>query len=416
MRRVCCIALAALIVSLHAGYACAQAPTYSTLYNPLQVQNLYLSMNSTDWNTIKNDSQFNTEVPAWFNATGESKILIAVRRKPTGIVQNKVALKFDINEYFDNQVWHGVKKISLENGEAASVLNEGFAWYVHGKAAEHVNQKGYDYRPGKFTFANVHVNGANQGMYVHVEQPDKTFLRNRDKWVPGETWLFKQQDVNATELHEGSASPSPTQTALNFYPFNVLGPPAPSDATLVNLLPQYINMDAWLTMGAVNAFTGNGDMLFSKGKNFFWADYEDATTMKRQYVPWDLDAVFSGGGVSRSIYAGSGGGGAAYVEMMWDIPTFRARYNEIMLDLLNGPLAVANLHAYLNQLEPIAPGAGSFQALRDFVTARHAFVLNEVQNDWAGTNAMTLPEPGGAIVLLMAGLAATMRRKRQLHA
>jgi hypothetical protein len=406
------VSLIALVVALLACSAYAQAPSYSTLYNPLQVQNLYLTMNSTDWNTIKNDSSFTTEVPAYFNATAESKILVAVRRKPTGIVYNKVALKIDMNEYFDQQTWHGVKKISLENGEAASVLAEGMAWYLHGVAAEHVNKKGFNYRPGKFTFANVHVNGANQGMYVHVEQPDKQFLRNRDMWVNEKTWLYKQQQVNVQELHEGSTTPSPTRQTLNYYPFEFYGSPMPSDSVLATQLPQYINMDAWLTMGAVNAFTGNGDMLFSKGKNFFMVDYEQNTTMKRQYVPWDLDAVFPGSGVTRSIYAGSGGGGSGYVDMVFDIPAFRSRYNGIMLDLLNGPLSVANLTGYLNQLEPIAPGAGSYASLKDWVTRRHANIMAEVQADWAGTSSSIVPEPSSSTVILLAGSAILARRRR----
>ena len=123
---------------------------------------------------------------------------------------------------------------------------------LDGVAAQHVNQQGFNYRPGKFTFANVIVNGANQGIYVHVEQPDKQFLRNRDQWVTGETWLYKQQEVAVTELHEGSTTPSPTRNVLNYYPFEFYGPPMPSDAVLLTQLPQYINMDAWLTLGAVN--------------------------------------------------------------------------------------------------------------------------------------------------------------------
>jgi hypothetical protein len=187
----------------------------------------------------------------------------------------------------------------------------------------------------------------------------------------------------------------------------------PSDTVLATQLPQYINMDAWLTMGAVNAFTGNGDMLFSKGKNFFMIDYEQNGTMKRQYVPWDLDAVFTGTGVSRSIYAGSGGGGSGYVDMMWDIPAFRSRYNGIMLDLLNGPLSVASIHDYLNKLEPIAPGAGSYSSLKSWISSRHANVMAEVQSDWAGTSSSIVPEPSGFVVILLGASAIITRRNRR---
>src|SRR5688572_451990 len=334
-------------------------------------------MNSTDWNTVKGDTSYTIEKPAWFNADNEAKILISVRRKPTLAQGNKVSLKLDINQYFDGTVWHGVKKASLENGQQSTVLAEALAWHFQVQAAKHMNLQGANYHPGKFTFSNVFVNGQAQGLYTHVEQVDKQFLRNRDMWIAGETWLYKQQDVNNTEFDEGPSPTSPTKAALNFAPFGS-GGTTPDQATLTTLLPQYINMDAWLTMGAVNAFSSNPDNLFYKGKNYFWSDYEDNLAFKRSYYPWDVDGAMGLAATTRSIY-----GGGPYDDLVLDHPVFRQRYNEIMLDLLSGPLSVSTLHQYLNQLEPIlsphvladpnnnmgSPSA-KFQWARDWITQR----------------------------------------------
>jgi spore coat protein CotH len=414
-----------LMLVLIAPLARAQAPTNATHYDPLKVHNYYLSMSSTDWTTVKGDSTFTIEKPAWFCDNTEAKILIAVRRKPTLAVSNKVSLKFDINQYFDGTVWHGVKKASLENGQqsTAGPISEGLGWYVHVKAGEYLKTKGIDYQPGKFTFANVYVNGVNQGLYTSVEQVDKQFLRNRSLWTAGETWLYKQQDVNTTEQDEGPTATSPTLSVLNYQPFNTRGPTPPGQDVVATQLSQYVNMDAWLTMGAVNAFTANPDNLFAKGKNYFWSDYQDNLVTKRHYFPWDLDAVFPGTNVNGSIYGGGNLG--TYADLVLGNPAFRGRYNEIMLDLLSGPLSVSSLHAYLNQLQPIIsphvladPNNGigdpalKFQQLRDFITARHANILSQVNADMAAVGReAVLPEPACPMLVLLAA-SAVLRRRR----
>src|SRR5687767_2478219 len=111
-----CALVAVMALTLMAELR-AQSPSYFSTYDPLKVDNYYLTMDSNDWNTIKGDNTFSIVKPAYFNITGESKILIGVNRKPTLVVSSKVGLKFDINEYFDQNVWHGVKKLSMENGE-----------------------------------------------------------------------------------------------------------------------------------------------------------------------------------------------------------------------------------------------------------------------------------------------------------
>ena len=120
---------------------------------------------------------------------------------------------------------------------------------------------------------NVNVNGDDQGIYVNVEQPNKQFLKNRGLYTADQTWLYKQSGA-VPELQVGVPD-SPTFNTLNYSPF-VAGPnppPPPDDATLAAELSTLIDMEGMLTLGAVNAFTSNPDELFSKGKNFFYADF-----------------------------------------------------------------------------------------------------------------------------------------------
>ncbi len=401
----------------------AQVPGYADLYDPLQVLNLNLEMAPADWNTIRNDTTYDIELPAYFWADGESKIAVSLRRKPNEANGDKVALKVDINQYFDNLRWHGVKKLSLENGYDEDAVSEGFAWYLHRRAAS----DGPDgYHPPLASWVNVTVNGQRLGVYANVEQPDKTFLRNGDLWVSGETWLYKKSDVGPPELKSGSGD-SPAVEALYYTPFAAHGlDPPPGYETQVESL---IDMEQMLTVGAINAFTGNPDEMINKGKNFFFADYEvGAAGGQRLHFPWDLDAVLQS--PTTSIYLNKGGGMSDYQEFIIDSPAFHDQYNQIMLDLLDGPLAVEASNDFLSELEAVlTPSiledpdskigstpeeiAGHFDGLRQWMTDRHANVLQQVQDDMLKTQSHLVPEPSSMALLILA-LAVLLGRRVQL--
>jgi hypothetical protein len=402
-------ALIACAVLLSAADARAQSPTYASLYDPLHVDNLNLEMTPADWAFVQGDTTLSVEKPAWLSADGESKLLVAVRRKSESVIGEKISLKIDINEYFDQNTWHGVKKLSLENGFDTDVISEGLAWYMHRVAA---TLPGDDYAPALASWVNVKVNGSTIGVYASVEQPDKRFLRNRDLWTGGETWLYKGQRNGPHLLEEGPSQSSPTTSALNYSPFNnsKTAPPAGYEAQLETL----IDMRGMLVLGAVDAFTANSDNLFNRGHNDFFADVADG---KRRYFPWDLDAVFTS--TTAPIY----GTAHAYQQYILNNPQFRDDYNAIMLELLDGPLSVASLNGFIDQLEPeltpwlladpnsnIDSVSGEFSGLRNWISARHANVLSQVQADVASSTAT--PEPAAAGWISMAGALLMMRHRR----
>ena len=104
-------------------------------FDPLILRTLNIQMTPQDWDFIRKDLT-ETYRPAQFWADGESPILVAVRRKssrayPSESNPIKVGLKIDINEYVDGQLWHGLNKLSLENGNGPGALGEGLAWNMH---------------------------------------------------------------------------------------------------------------------------------------------------------------------------------------------------------------------------------------------------------------------------------------------
>jgi spore coat protein CotH len=350
--------------------------------------------------------------------------LVSVRRKSADALGDKVSLKIDINEYVD-QKWNGVKKLSVENGDDVDVVAEGFAWYLNRVAAAASNS-GYD--PGLAAWIKLYVNGEYQGVYVNVEQPDKTFLKNRGLYTANETWLYKGDAVGGEyELKVGDPDSS-TTTALCYAPFGAAesdggggkgngkgngkggggndggggstGCTVPdSDNAMAAELNDLIDMEAMLTLGAVSAFHMGPDDLFSKGKNFYYIDFLGGD--KRLYTQWDLDTVFVSNSPEGSIYGtekkkgrNRGLSQTAYQEVILNNPTFRAQYNGIMAELLNGPLQVDNQIAFLNELEGVLIEAleadpnnnitGSvaerFDALRKWVSGRVSNINDQLGN------------------------------------
>ena len=116
--------------------AVTQAQGWPEVFDPLQLLALHLEMDNADWQTVQNDDSYSIEVPAMFWADGEDPILVAVRRKSADPLNSgggfiKVSLKIDINEFVPGQMWHELRKLSLENGEDEDVVSEGLSWNLH---------------------------------------------------------------------------------------------------------------------------------------------------------------------------------------------------------------------------------------------------------------------------------------------
>ncbi len=417
---------------LGSGGASAQVSTWTEVYDPSQLLGLNVELSEADYLTIRYDETFDIYVPATFWADGEAeRYNVTIRRKSATPINDKISYRMKFEGRVDDpsiKTWHDLKKLSLENGDDIDVVREGLAWYLHRTAASD------DYQPGLAAWAgltlHVVVSGVDefnepfsyvderpQGVYLNVEMPDKQFLKNRGQWVSDQSWLYKQDDIGLPELKDWpfdddvAEFSSPAYSALDYPPFQVerksrkrVFNPTPDDAVLQQDLEQWINMETLLRLGAVNAYTANPDELFNKGKNFYWADFDGTADDRRVYFPWDLDAAsFDPAG---TIYASTFQGGRKrrtttvaqhpYQEVILNHPAYRAQFNAIMAALLDGPMSVANLKAFLDQTEALLTPAlladpnakvgntpeevaAYFDALRTAIDERDASVRAQLQ-------------------------------------
>ncbi|MDA1006253.1 MAG: hypothetical protein O3A87_07195, partial [Verrucomicrobia bacterium] len=110
------------------------APAWKEVYAPLTVRTLHLTVDPADWTRVINDQPVEGDTvsqeraDAWFNEDGDAPILVEIRRKGatdpvlTNGAHTKVSLKIDINALVPGQLWHDLRKLSLEIGSASGPL------------------------------------------------------------------------------------------------------------------------------------------------------------------------------------------------------------------------------------------------------------------------------------------------------
>ncbi len=442
------VAIVAIVLCAGSAQAQYNDPNWPEIFEPNQLLTFYMTMDPCDWAFIVRevsptlDPKTYTELPAMLWAEGETAVLVALRKKSCVMLPEpgytipgdanlidpnkvKISLKIDINQYYPedpNAVteWHGQKKISLENGGTTSVQTEGLACNIHQMASA---PEGYGYDCWRASWIKLYVNGDYKGVYINNEQIDKQFLKHRGLFVDHNSWMYKSWGSGTLTLKVGDDTfpYSPALNALCYRPFPCLeetspiyiggglcATPAPDDPNLVADMNQWVNMQSMLALGAVNTFIANGDAFFgANGHNFYCFDFnmlDVGEVRKRMYFPWDTDGVF--GALDHDIYE-SGQGPTTYAGLILGNPTFHSQYNQIMKDMLNGPLSEANIHAFIDDVNTpelraaiIADPwnrvggnpAGKFTDLKTWISDRIENVRNQVDFD------EHLPPPGTVLL------------------
>ena len=143
---------------------------------------------------------------------------------------------------------------------------------------------------------------------------------------------------------------------------------------------------------ATNAFVANPDSLFTHERNSHFLDFDTddpLVSRKRMYLPWDVDAAMQS--PQTSIY----GDRTQYQTLLLKDTTYKSLYDQIMTDLVNGPLSEAPLLDFIDRIEPALRDAfaadpykfdltgyegvdGAFDDLRSWATSRVASVRSQL--------------------------------------
>jgi hypothetical protein len=353
------------------------------VFNPEQLLDYELTMSPADWQTVLGDTTYSIERPANLRCVGLEPQSVGVRRKRSGGT-HKVGLKIDINALVAGQRYFGLKSLTWENGSSSGsasdgaigdVVTEYLAWRVFARSGA---------AGSRAALMRLTVNGAAVGVYANVESVDKTFLASR--FIDDSGWLYKKSggDGDGLKTHEsdGLAEANPYDDYFCFW--GMPGPGAcavPGD--LATSLPQRLQLDQMLRVGAVNALLGNTDSPILKDNNYFYYDWAGG----RAYLPWDLDTVMQS---TYDVFTGNVPGGvSSYRDVLYS--HWEDDYDQILTDLLAGPLALAIVHAEIDRVggvagaaldaDPFAEGApisDDLTALRSWWTSQHGQVQDQL--------------------------------------
>lgn len=202
----------------------------------------------------------------------------------------KKPFKIDMNEYVSGQNVDGLKKFNLNNGfKDPSFMREKIAldfYNEHGLAAP------------RCAYTRVYINGTYWGLYMFVEEANKTFLDDDDRFGNKQGNFFKGDPTG--DLKWLGATPSSyyskyelhTNTTTNDWSdlVNLIDKINNSGVNFYDSLETVLNTNTFIRQwAAVNMFV-NLDSYIGSGHNYFI--YHDTLSNKFEWVAWDVNESF----------------------------------------------------------------------------------------------------------------------------
>jgi len=415
-KEVMAIVAIAMFGILFTGSAQAQDandPNANNLFDINRILTLNITMDSGDWDDMVAecpDGQCPYPHQYWqatLTCGDLGPMLVAIRRKndiaePSELDPQKVSIKMDINLYAPGQLFAGKKKLSLENGSQMSTVTEGLTWNIY-QAAGFIS--------GRAAWCKVYVNGSYKGVYANVEQVDKRFLAEHGlDGIDNDGFLWKAHELLGEQQRTREDQNSPF--AFNWYPFDHPDDPNNPEVATPNdwrdQIQWRINIPDLLALAVVENFTGNSDGAMQKMTNYWYYDWSTEPNddpnfqQPRLYFPWDLDSTLRDSDIDRGIIDQKDPG------HIWDglieeldeagvpfgYPTHQADYLNTYRNLLEGPLELSKMLALVNNIESVIGAemdldpysqliadvcaAEEFQRIRDFLTDRTAYIMDEL--------------------------------------
>lgn len=234
---------------------------------------------------------------------GERVDSIGVRLKgftSYGVSTDKKPIKLDFNEFVKGKRFDGLRKLNLNNGEGDPAMQRDLLSYNLMRRA--------GVPAPRTAYARVYLNDTYWGIYLLVEQVDKTFVKEHFNGSGGN--LFKNMGWSEL-IWEG---PDTTQYQRTFE-LKTRGSAEAwsnfvklmdvinnsSEADFEEEILQIFDVELFLRVLAVDIATNNWDSYMDHGRNFYL--YEEPGTQQFKWIPWDYNLAMGG------TFSGDSGGG-----------------------------------------------------------------------------------------------------------
>ncbi|ETA68196.1 spore coat assembly protein [Methanolobus tindarius DSM 2278] len=195
-------------------------------------------------------------------------------------------VKFD--EYVDGQCYQGITELCIRIGSSYALLEEPLALYTHSISGAVVPE---------WAYASVKISELDPAYYVICENIDESYLINYFDdyegvlYKAGNSVTFAYKGEDQTEYMEDFEQKT-KKNEEDFAPFIAFLKfiDESSDDEFEEQLGDWVDIDALITMMAVNDLVENSDSFSGMNSNYYL--YYDQRTEKFLILAWDMNLAF----------------------------------------------------------------------------------------------------------------------------
>ena len=264
-----------------------------------------------------------TSVKVTIDGTILDPVGVRVKGGSSVFQSGKRPFKLDFNEYLDGQEYDGLKKINLHAMAGDNSFQRELISYDLFKWA---GVKG-----SRYSYSQVYVNDVLQGLYLLIEQIDKTFMNHYYANDEGTFYKVKFDEL-IVQYDSG---------VLDEYDEMIDVATATPSNELKSKLDTILNTDNFLKLMAVMIITNSVDNALD---NTNFSLYHEPNSSLLYWVPWDLNLSlfqFANMGLNEQ------GFNPTFTAMM-NVPEYRNRYYEIFCEMLQYNFTTDRLYTLID--------------------------------------------------------------------
>jgi spore coat protein CotH len=334
------------------------------------VQEIRLTINSKDWQTLKENYLSNEYYPCDFAWRDQTVRNVGIRSRGTGSRSGvKPGLRVDFDRYASGQRFLGLKSFVLRNNtQDMSNLHERLSMLIFRRLGEPAPRE---------THTKMFVNGEYAGLFTIVESVDKVFLGRTFGEDGGDLYKYDYPADGTPYYFEDRGSDPATYVPLPFKPeTNESNPRSDYLVQWVQAVNQsstngfqaavseFVDLSKFIRHVAVEVFIGDYDgFIGNYGVNNFYL-YRFNGQKRFQFIPWDKSEAFKAS-VDSSIF-----------HNLTDVP--EAQRNRLM----TRALSYADLYAqYLDAIAEIAQSVSAGDWLENEIQKEYSQIREAARAD-----------------------------------
>jgi len=268
-------------------------------FNDSVLHDIFLTINSRDWASLKEHFLDNTYYPADFKWNGQTVRNIGIRSRGTGSRSGvKPGLRVDFDRYTTDQKFLGLKSFILRNNtQDPSGMRERLSMAFFKRMTLVVEREAH---------ARLFINNAYVGLFTIVESLDKTFLKKNLNEDEGHLYEFHFDNASVSVFDFGYPGPAPSlYTPTPFKPETQESDPQgevlerlfwtiniASDAVWRTSIEEFLDLKKFIRHLAIESFLAEEDGITGDygPNNFYFYRFEKKNLY--MFLPWDKSNTF----------------------------------------------------------------------------------------------------------------------------